>query len=482
MSPRPSRLVSLSDLRAEGRDPLAILGVDRALLLDAAWLARVANGTPLMFWGDDEGDDAPAGYELRGGVAVIEVEGPIAQRGWYCIDGYDTIAANIERALGDARVRTVLLRINSPGGAAAGAFEWTRRMRDLIDASGKRVVAYADEMAYSGGYAIACVADEIVVPETGGVGSVGVIASLRSWAKANEIEGIDVRVVASGAEKADGCPDLPMDEGAVARAQKDVDLIAGVFHRWVAERRRMTPEAVSALEAGTRMGVEAVSAGLADRQLGYHALLAELEAAASAAPSPRAPMRTTGARRATRSTMKEETLAALAAATGETDPDKAVNALIAVHRDAAKNERDLATTRATVEKLSTDLAAANTRAVEAEKRVEGIERDAELSAMKAAGQWAPSLEGFLGSLSLDQLRTYRASAPVIVPQGEIKGPAEEPRADSQLPADVAELVARATRDGWASLTAAEKHAVSQGAPEHAEILRGKTAAPARKRR
>lgn len=452
--------VTLASLRAEGRDPLAILGVDRALLFDAAWLARVAGGAPLMFWGDDEGDDTPSGYELRGGVAVLDIEGPIAQRGWYCIDGYDTIAANLDRALGDARVRTVLLRINSPGGAAAGAFEWTREMRTRIEASGKRVVAYADEMAYSGGYAVACIADEIVVPETGGVGSVGVIASLRSWAKANELEGIDVRVVASGAEKADGCPELPMDEGAVARAQKDVDLIAAVFHRWVAERRRMTPEAVRALEAGTRMGAEAVTAGLADRVLGYHALVAELEAAASAAPSPRAPQRTTGARRATRSTMNEETLAALAAATGETDPDKAVTALISIARDAEKVEKDLATTRATVERLSMDLAAANTRAAEAEKRVEGVERDAELSAMKAAGQWAPSLEGFLGSLSLEQLRTYRASAPVIVPQGEVKAPAEEPRADSQIPTDLAAIVAKASRDGWKSLSATERHAVT----------------------
>jgi len=476
---------TLADLRAEGRDPLSLLGVDRALLLDPAWLARAEAGAPLLFW-DDEDDDrpAPTPYELHAGVAVLDVEGPIAQRGWFCIDGYDTLAANLNAALGDASVRSVLLRVNSPGGAAAGCFEWTREMRARVVASGKRVVAYADEMMCSGAYAVACVADEIVTPGSGYVGSVGVIASMRSWAKANEMEGLDVRVIRSGVEKADGHPDLPMDDAAVARAQADIDALAGMFFAWVGERRRMTPDAVRALEAGVRMGAEAVAAGLADRVLGYHALLAEMTAAASAAPT-RAPMRAPGASRASSSRgtpMNEETLAALAAATGEADPDKAVNALLSLHRDAAKNETALTSARATVEKLSTDLAAANDRAAAAEKRVEGVERDAVIASAKAAGQWAPSLEGFLSGLDLSQLRAWQASAPAVVPQGEVKSPAEEPRSDVQLPADVAGLVAKGQRDGWESLTAAEKHAVTRAAPAAADAMRGKPAAPARKRR
>ena len=261
---------TLADLRAEGRDPLSLLGVDRALLLDPGWLARAEAGAPLLFWDDEEDDrPAPTPYELHAGVAVLDVEGPIAQRGWFCIDGYDTLAANLNAALADASVRSVLLRVNSPGGAAAGCFEWTREMRARVVASGKRVVAYADEMMCSGAYAVACVADEIVTPGSGYVGSVGVIASMRSWAKANEMEGLDVRVIRSGVEKADGHPDLPMDDAAVARAQADIDALAGMFFAWVGERRRMSADAVRALEAGVRMGAEAVAAGLADRVLGY---------------------------------------------------------------------------------------------------------------------------------------------------------------------------------------------------------------------
>lgn len=464
------RPITLAQARAEGRDPLAALGPDRALLLDAAWLARVNAGAPLMFWDRDEDDRAPKPYEMRGAVAVLDIDGPIMHRGWFCIDGYDTIAGNLERALADTAVRTVLLRVNSPGGAAAGAFEWTRRMRDLVVASGKRVVAYADEMICSGAYAVACAADEIVTPETGFIGSVGVIASMVSVARANEAEGVDVRVLTTGAEKADGHPDLPMDDAAVARAQAEVDHLGAVFFRWVAERRRMTPDAVQALQAGVRLGANAVAAGLADRVLGYHALLAELEAAASAAPSPRPAPRTNGASRATRSTMNEETLAALAAATGEADPDKAVNALISAHRDAAKIEKDLAATRATVEKLSADLAAANERAAAAEKRIEASERAAVITAAKAAGQWSPSMEGFLDGLSVESLRAWQASAPAVVPLGEIKAPGGAPDAAGSLPAQVAAAVEKARASGWVKLSGREKHAITAHSKELAAEL------------
>lgn len=446
-----TRPTTLADLRASGRDPLAILGADRALLVDASWLARIEAGAPLMFWGDEDDDDempARVPYDLAEGVAIIDVEGPIAQRAWFCIDGYDSISDRLAQALGDARVRSVMLRLNSPGGAAAGAFEWTRRMRDTVAASGKRVVAYADEMAFSGAYAVAVVADEIVLPETGCVGSVGVIASMVSRARANTLAGVDVRVIHAGAEKPDGHPAMPIDDAAVARAQREIDQLAAVFHRWVAERRGVTPEAIAALEAGTRMGPEAVTAGLADRVLGYHALLSEMQRAAQATP------KTPGASRATTTrtkTMQDTTIAALTAATGETDPEAAVLALLSQREQ----------TTATVQRLSSDIAAANDRATAAQARVAEIERGAEIEAAKAAGQWSPALDGFLGSLSVEQLRAWRASAPRVVPAGEVQPPtAPASGADADIPQAVASLVAKARESGWAALSAREKHAIT----------------------
>lgn len=291
-SDRRARRAALMDLRSIGRDPLSLLRADRAALLDPAWVARLQAGAPLLYWGEGEDEDEmpPSRFTLEGNVGVVDVIGPLASRGWFCVDGYDTIALALEEALKDARAVKVLLNLDSPGGAAAGCFEWCSRMREMIVASGKHVVAYSNEMALSGAYAIACIADEIVVPETGVVGSVGVITSMVSQVKRNEIEGLDVRVIQAGDEKADGHPDKALDEAAVARVQAEVNQLADVFYRWVSSRRGMTPAAVAALQAGVRMGAAGVDVRLADRVLGYHALLAEMQSGAPAtSPAPAAP-------------------------------------------------------------------------------------------------------------------------------------------------------------------------------------------------
>ena len=174
--------------------------------------------------------------------------------------------------------------------------------------------------------------------------------------------------------------------------------------------------------------------------------------------------------------MNEETLAAVCAATGETDPDKAVTALLTRAKDAGasieKLSGDLAAARATIDGLSTDLAASREAERAAAAKVDGIEREAELTAAKAAGQWSASLEGFLATLSVAQLRTWRASAPRVVPQGEIKAPAEAPRADAQMPAEIGAIVAKAHADGWKSLSAGERHAVQSFDKALAARLRG----------
>ncbi len=284
----PRRPRTLADLKGLGRDPFAIFRTDDALAMDGAWLARVIEGAPLMFWDDEEegsaGEVLDAPYQLVDGVALYDIEGPLVQRGWMCWQGYDTIARDLELALADRRVNSVLLRINSPGGMAMGCFEAARQMRAAIVASGKRVVAFADEMAYSAAYCLACVADEIVLPGPGGVGSVGVISSMQSVAKVLAAAGVDTRVFTSGAEKADGHPHVEITKEMAARTQARVEELASIFAQWVGERRGMKPEAVRALEAGVRHGQAAVEAGLADRVESYPALLAAMRDASKSAP------------------------------------------------------------------------------------------------------------------------------------------------------------------------------------------------------
>lgn len=428
-----------------------------ALAPDAA--AALAAG-PVLFagYGRDEDEEEDTGYEVVDGVAIVPIEGALMDRALWCWDGYDAIEARATAALEDPRVRSVMLDLDSPGGMVAGLFDCMRALRAAKAAQGKRVTAWVGSGAYSACYGLASIADEIVVSDTAGVGSVGVIASLCSRAEQLATDGVDVRVVASGTEKTDGHPAVPISDGAEARLRARVASLSSMFFDEVrAGRAALTTDVLGALDGGVRYGREAIAAGLADRVGTRAALLADLRAAATARPAPR-PFTPGATRASTEHDMDETTLTALRAATNaEADADTAVLALLAAHE---KNAGDLAAARKTITELSGDLAAAIDRARAAEGRIETIERDAELSSAKAEGKWSAALDGFLATLSVEQLRAWRAGAPRVVPQGEVKAPTAPVPAAGTLPEKIAAAVAKARDKGWSALTAREKHVIA----------------------
>lgn len=414
---------------------------------------QLAQG-PVLFagWMDDEEDDEEGpGYEVQDGVATICVEGALMDRACWWWDGYDALQARVERAHADPAVKVLLFDLDSPGGMVAGLFDCMRALRTAKARSGKRCVAWVGSGAYSACYGIASTCDEIAVSDTAGVGSVGVITSLTSYAKMLEENGIDVRVVSSGEEKTDGHGAIPISKAAEGRARARVaELAAMLFAEVGAGRSGLTVDALTALDGGVRYGRAAIAAGLADRvsMRGevFDGLVARAQRPTSTTP--------TGPRGQRNDDMDETLLAALVAATGESDAAQYAPALAAL-----KSRADEAS--AAVTKLSAELAAANDRASAAEQRATAVERAAEIDAAKAARQWTPALDGFLGTLSVEQLRAWRATAPAVVPSGEVKAPAAaENGADKALPPTVAELVARATDKGWGALAPRERHAIT----------------------
>lgn len=456
----------LSDLRRA--DAHARWTAADALALRPEAAAQLAAAPVLCAgWMDDDEDEERPGYEVVNGVAVVPVEGALMDRAGWWWDGYDAIAARVEKAHGDASVRAVMLDLDSPGGMVAGLFECMGALRAARAASGKRMVAWVGSGAYSAAYALASVCDEIATGVTAGTGSVGVIASLMSRVDQFAQDGVDVRVVSSGVEKTDGHPAVAISDGAEARLRARVgELAAMLFDEVRMGRAGLTTDALTVLDGGVRYGRAAVAAGLSDRVTTRAALLAELAASASPATKTNAPRGTTAAPvgRASRTNMNEQQLAALAAAFGESDPDKIVAAAASLKTRADGAEQSLA-------QMTAERATLAARAEAAEKRADAMERSAEIEAAKASGQWTPALDSFLATLSVSQLRVWRESATRAVPAGEIKAPAEAPRADSQLAPEVAEIVAKArTGGGWKALNAREKHAVKAANPKLAAEL------------
>lgn len=206
--------------------------------------------------------------EIVDGVAVLSIEGPLEHKSadvWWCYwQTYEELARDFKLLCDDSSVRSIVLKFDSPGGEVSGLNETVAIMQEMKRASGKPVVAYVDEACYSAAYALAMVADEIYLPESGGVGSIGVITAMVDITAMNKKDGIRVEVIASGAKKTDGHPCVPLSSGAVARVQRQVDKLADQFFAIVAEARGIDAETVAGFEAGLFMGADAVTAGLAD--------------------------------------------------------------------------------------------------------------------------------------------------------------------------------------------------------------------------
>lgn len=202
------------------------------------------------------------------GIAVIPVYGTLVRRslGLDAASGltsYGQVSAMLDAALADASVTGILLDIDSPGGEAGGVFELAQRVRAA--SAVKPVWAVASDSAFSAAYAIACASSRIYVSQTGGVGSIGVVAMHVDQTARDAQDGFRYTAVTAGAHKNDFSPHEPLDPDAYALLQAEVDRLYGLFVDHVAAMRGLDATAVRATEAGLYFGPNAISVGLADR-------------------------------------------------------------------------------------------------------------------------------------------------------------------------------------------------------------------------
>ncbi len=214
------------------------------------------------------------------GIAVIPIHGSLVKRslGIEAASGltsYGEIAAMLDSALVDPQVNGILLDIDSPGGEASGSFELARRVREV--AAMKPVWAVANDAAYSAAYAIAASAQRLFVTQTGGVGSIGVIALHVDQSVKDAKDGYRFTAITAGAHKNDYSPHEPLSDTAKTELQGEVDRLYSIFTEHVATMRGLDIEAVRATEAGLYFGSNAVAQGLADGIQTLEAALAEFQ-------------------------------------------------------------------------------------------------------------------------------------------------------------------------------------------------------------
>jgi serine protease SohB len=148
-----------------------------------------------------------------------------------------SVARSLDRAFSTSRARAVALAINSPGGSAAQSHLIHRRIRQLADEKKIPVIAFIEDVGASGGYMIACAADEIVSDGSSIVGSIGVIGGSFGFHRLLEKVGIERRLYTSGDRKAMLDPFLEEDPEDVKRLKKIQEEIHRRFIELVKDRR-----------------------------------------------------------------------------------------------------------------------------------------------------------------------------------------------------------------------------------------------------
>ncbi len=177
-------------------------------------------------------------------VAVITIEGEI-------MEARETVDA-LKKYAGNATVKAIVIRINSPGGAIAPSQEIYSAIRRTRTDSGKPIVASLDSMAASGGYYIAAACDEIVANPGSITGSIGVILQwfntkeLIQWAK------LKPETITSGVMKDAGSPFRELTDAERQYFQGIVTQLHSQFVRDVAlgRKTKMKAEEVARLADG----------------------------------------------------------------------------------------------------------------------------------------------------------------------------------------------------------------------------------------
>jgi len=198
-----------------------------------------------------------SGHDLfkTAGVGIVDLKGAI-------LSSEDAIAT-LREFRQDEKVRAIVLRVDSPGGAVGASQEIFTEVR-RTDAV-KPVVASMASIAASGGYYAALGARRILANPGTLTGSIGVIVKFANLQELFNKIGYKSQVVKSGRLKDIGSPDRPLSEEERSLLQNLIDEVHGQFVQAVADRRQLPLATVQSLADGRIFsGQQALELGLVD--------------------------------------------------------------------------------------------------------------------------------------------------------------------------------------------------------------------------
>jgi ClpP class serine protease len=229
----------------------------------------VEGGVVLQGAGKMLDDSGRQPFAIVDGVALIPIEGTLVHKGTYVgaysgRTSYEGLQAQVLRAMRNPAVKGVVFEVDSFGGELAGAVETADLIARL--SAEKPTLAILTDHALSAGYLLASAARQIIIPEHGRAGSIGVVTLHADFSTALEQRGIKVTVLRAGTQKMAANAFEPLADNTVQRLLVDLEAARATFAESIGRYRgnRFTSQAALATEAEDYRGGDAVALGLAD--------------------------------------------------------------------------------------------------------------------------------------------------------------------------------------------------------------------------
>ena len=107
----------------------------------------------------------------------------------------------IDKAFSVKKALAIAISVNSPGGSPVQSHLIYSYIKKLAKKNNKKVLVFAEDVAASGGYLIACAGDEIYANSSSIIGSIGVIYSSFGFTELIKKIGVERRVHTAGKNK-----------------------------------------------------------------------------------------------------------------------------------------------------------------------------------------------------------------------------------------------------------------------------------------
>ncbi len=202
-------------------------------------------------------------------IPVLRLSGIISSQSGLTGSGLaiNNLEKLIDKLFADKKSPVVALVINSPGGSPTQSSLIAKRIIDLAKEKNKKVLAFVEDVAASGGYWLACAADEIYIDQNSVIGSIGVISPGFGFVDLLKKVGIERRVYTSGKSKSFLDPFKEEKQEDIDRLKNIQEQIHDNFINYIKDRRgsKLDQNKLDDIFSGLFwVGKKAIDLGLAD--------------------------------------------------------------------------------------------------------------------------------------------------------------------------------------------------------------------------